>query len=252
MLHFRKTGEGSPVIVLHGLFGSLENLSSLSRALSETHCVYSVDLPNHGRSSHTSRTSLALMADQLADWMLQQDLQAACWIGHSLGGKLAMEVALARPAQVSRLVVLDIAPVAYAPSHDRIFAGLRAIPLENLESRADADTLLAEQVSEPAVRNFLLKNLVRQNGGFVWRMNLELLWREYSQLLTANREGVYAGPVLLVKGEQSDYLQVQHRAEIARRFPAAELKIAAGTGHWLHVDKADLVNGIVSRFIKDT
>lgn len=251
MLHFRKTGEGSPVIVLHGLFGSLENLSSLSRALSESHCVYSVDLPNHGRSSHTSRTSLALMADQLADWMLQQDLQSACWIGHSLGGKLAMEVALARPAQVSRLVVLDIAPVAYAPSHDRIFAGLRAIPLENLESRADADTLLAEQVSEPAVRNFLLKNLVRQNGGFVWRMNLELLWREYSRLLTANREGVYAGPVLLVKGEQSDYLQVQHRAEIARRFPAAELKIAAGTGHWLHVDKADLVNGIVSRFIKD-
>ncbi len=162
-----------------------------------------------------------------------------------------MEVALAQPAVVDRLVVLDIAPVSYEPSHNEIFAGLQAISVANPESREEADAVLAEYVADRSVRSFLLKNLVRQTSGFAWRMNLDLLWREYSQLLAANREGVYIGSVLFVKGEKSDYLNAEHRAAIESRFPAAELKIASGTGHWLHVDKAELVNGIVSRFIND-
>lgn len=249
MLHFRKTGEGSPVIVLHGLFGSLENLASLARAMSENHCVYSVDLPNHGRSAHVSQTSLQSMAYQLIEWMMQEKIPSAGWVGHSLGGKVAMEVALIRPDLVERLVVLDIAPVAYAPAHNEIFAGLRSLPLANLNSRTDADALLAEYVTEPGVRSFLLKNLVKVDSGFAWRMNLEELWRNYSQLLAANSQSVYAGPVLLIKGEKSDYLKPEYRTEVASRFPAASLKIVSGAGHWLHVDKSGLVNGIVSRFI---
>lgn len=252
MLHYREAGEGPPLVLVHGLFGSLENLGGLARPLSEQFTVYSVDLPNHGRSPHSADTTLASMATQLSQWLEQRGLTCAHMLGHSLGGKVVMELALKDPAKVSRLAVMDIAPSAYEQRHQGVFAGLQAIQPEALTSRAEAERILAEHVPEAPVRSFLLKNLAKSEGaGFHWRMNLAELARSYPQLIAENRSGTFAAPTLFIKGASSDYLQERHRQEIARRFPRAQLKVVADAGHWLHAEKPGVVAALAMRFFVD-
>lgn len=249
-LNVRKAGQGEPVVLIHGLFGSLENLGAVARVLAEDFTVYSLDLPNHGRSSHADSMSLQSMSDEIASWMDQVRLSNAHFFGHSLGGKAAMEVALNDSDRVNKLVVADIAPVKYPPHHNAVFEGLLAVRPEELTSRTEADKILEEHVPEIAVRSFLLKNLVKTPEGFSWRMNLPVIHREYEDLITGNREGSFSGPTLFLKGGNSDYIQEQHREAIVSRFPAVELKVVANTGHWLHAEKPDVVSKIVSRFFK--
>jgi esterase len=250
MLYSRQAGSGEPVILLHGLFGSLENLGGIARQLSQDFTVHSVDLPNHGRSPHCSGTDLAVMAESVRDWMLQFGLSGAWLVGHSLGGKVAMELALSDGALVRGLVVMDIAPVEYKPRHEAVFRGLHAIDPAQLQSREEAEQRLAEHVPEAAVRSFLLKNLVRENGAFRWRMNLADLEAQYTGLIRANRDGVFAGPVLFLKGGESDYMTADHRLPILQRFPQAEYRVIAGSGHWLHADKPGLVSAQIKKFLQ--
>lgn len=250
-LNYKSTGQGQPLVLLHGLFGSLENLGLLSRALAEQYQVYAVDLPNHGRSPHTERTSLPLMAQQVKDWMDAKGLNKAILVGHSLGGKVAMELALTYPESVVSLVVIDIAPVAYPPSHGDVFAGLSSLDPASLGSRSDADLLLLRYVPEPAVRSFLLKNLVRQDQQFAWRMNFAVLQRDYGAMLQANRvDAMFPGPVLFLKGENSSYIRAEHEADMRSRFPAAGVKIVADTGHWLHAEKPSLTQRLLIKFLQ--
>lgn len=248
MLNFRVIGEGKPLVLLHGLFGSLENLGGIARRLAEHFCVYSVDLPNHGRSAHISGATLAVMAGQVLAWMDSEGLSSVYLLGHSLGGKVAMEVALSEPSRVARLAVLDISPVAYPPRHDDVFAGLRAIDLQTLGRRQDADGILAEYVAEAAVRTFLLKNLVKDAKGFTWRVNLTDIEQHYSDLIRGNRVGVYPDSVLFIKGDKSDYITAEHSGEILSRFPAAQFKVVTNADHWLHAEKPEVVAGIIKRF----
>lgn len=249
MLHFRCAGAGAPLLLLHGLFGSLENLGAVARFLSEKFRVYSVDLPNHGRSAHCSGVDLADMAKHVERWMEQEGLQRAHVVGHSLGGKVAMELALSEPDRVERMVIIDIAPVGYPSRHDNVFAGLHAINLERLTSRSDADAALAEYVDEAPVRSFLLKNLIKAERGFAWRMNLADLTASYPKLIAANRTGTFARPVLFLKGEHSNYITPSAKAETVQRFPNAELREVGDTAHWLHAEKPELVSKLLIKFL---
>lgn len=252
MLHFKVAGEGEPLVLLHGLFGSLENLGAIARLLSAQFKVYSVDLPNHGRSAHRSGVGLVQMAHAVWQWMEDIGLANSAVVGHSLGGKVAMEISLAHPSQVSGLVVIDIAPVAYPPRHQDVFAGLNAIEPTQLSSRADAETLMSAHVEDGAVRSFLLKNLVKGDTGFSWRMNLADIQREYPHLIDENRpDAAFRAPVLFLKGGESDYIRPDHHQAIVRRFPAAQFKVVAGTGHWLHAEKPELTATLIRKFLSE-
>lgn len=250
-LYFRKQGQGEPVVIIHGLFGSMENLGAQARALAKHFCVYSLDLPNHGRSAHSPTMTLSSMATLVSEWMAAQGLPSAMFVGHSLGGKVAMELALQHPEQCQKLVVLDIAPVHYEPHHTQVFKGLLALNPALLESRAQADTELKVHVTEPAVRSFLLKNLVKETQGFSWRMNLPVIHACYPDLIAANTrpEHPYEGEVLFIKGAQSDYILEQYRDAIAVRFPKAKLRLVAGTGHWLHAEKPERIAQLTVQFL---
>jgi esterase len=250
VLYSRSQGQGEPVILLHGLFGSMENLGALARPLAEHFTVHSLDLPNHGRSPHTDCIDLPSMAAAVAAWMDAQAIQKAHLIGHSLGGKTAMELALWLPERISGLVVIDIAPVHYPPHHNEVFTGLNQVDPAQIQQRSEAEALMLPHVPELAVRSFLLKNLVKEAEGFRWRMNLPVISRDYPALIAGNRPGLYPGPVLFVKGGNSDYVTSAHKSEIMARFPAAQLKIVADTGHWLHAEKPDLVSALTLRFLR--
>lgn len=252
MLHFKVAGEGAPLILLHGLFGSSENVGAIARLLSANFKVYSVDLPNHGRSSHRDGAGLEHMAHAVWQWLEEVGISNPVIVGHSLGGKVAMEIALTHPQQLAGLVIIDIAPVAYPPRHQDVFAGLNAVDPMALSSRADAEKLMAPYVQEAAVRSFLLKNLVKVDRGFSWRMYLDDIQREYPNLINENRAGaVFHAPVLFLKGGASDYIRADHHQAITRRFPAAQFKVIANAGHWLHAEKPELTVTLIRKFLDE-
>ncbi len=238
-------------MLIHGLFGSLENLGAIARLLSEHFTVYSVDLLNHGRSPQTNSVSLDIMVDAFFEWLNEQGLDQVHLVGHSLGGKVAMEFALTHPERVDKMVVMDIAPVHYDPHHNAVFQGLFAVNVNDIRSRSDAENAMKPFVPEDAVRSFLLKNLVRSSSGqFSWRMNLNALHEGYASLIRANaKEKAFPRDTLFVKGGASDYIQESHREEIMSRFPKAGLKVVANTGHWLHAEKPQLVARLIDNFL---
>lgn len=241
----------APVVLIHGLFGSYENLGIIARSLSEQFHVINVDVRNHGRSGHSAQMNYSLMADDLAQTLDALGVNSAYLLGHSMGGKLAMRFAISYPDRVQKLILADIAPVAYQPRHHAIFTGLKSIDLATLSSRAEADKQLANHVTETGVRQFLLKSLVKDEAGkFSWRFNLDALWANYQTLIgDLGTEGSYTGPTLFIKGGDSDYILNEHRPVIAKHFPAAQAKIIQGTGHWLHAEKPAIFSRIVTEFL---
>ncbi len=250
-LHHTCSGDGPPVVLLHGLFGSGNNLGALARALAGSRRVYSVDLPNHGRSDWLEDATLATMAGGLANWMAHQGLQQAQFVGHSLGGKVAMQLALAQPHLVSALVVADIAPVEYPTQHDTVFAALDAVAAARCDSREAAATTMAAHLEEPQLIQFLLSSLRRDaDGVYRWRFNLQGLKRGYSAVRAEPAAiAPYRGPVLFIKGGESDYIRTEHRSHILRLFPTAGIRIMPGCSHWLHVQRPGLFNSLVQRFL---
>ncbi len=250
-LHSSLLGEGEPVVLLHGLFGAGNNLGALARALSDRYQVHSVDLPNHGRSDWVDSIDLSSMAASLEAWMVHHGLDDACWVGHSLGGKVAMELALSRPGRVRALVVADIAPVVYPPRHADVFAALEAVEAAPCSSRQEAAQRMAEHIDEEGVVQFLLTSLRRaDDGSFRWRFNLKGLHSGYDKLIgSPSGSGPFQGPVQFLKGGDSDYVLEDHRHHIVSLFPQAELKVMPGCGHWLHAERPRLFNNLVGRFL---
>lgn len=251
-LNARKAGPAesgrSPLIVLHGLFGSLDNLGGIMRRLEDRWEIHALDQRNHGRSPHTDSMDYPAMAADVLAYMDAQNMTKACVLGHSMGGKVAMQMALIAPERIDRVIVADISPVAYKARHDAILEGLKAMDLNTVGSRTDADRQMSEFVSEAGTRQFLLKNLQRipadevVEGGpvFRWLLNLEAIERCYAQLADAPQgDGPFDGPVLFIKGADSAYLQSKHKDTILQLFPNASVKVIEGTGHWLHAEKPD-------------
>ena len=258
-LNYRISGEGEPLIVLHGLFGSLDNLGGIARRLEDRWQIHALDLRNHGSSPHTEEMSYPAMAADVVAYMDARGLSQASILGHSMGGKVAMQVALSYPQRVRSVIAADIAPVGYEPRHDEILDGLNALDFARVKSRRDADRQLAEYVDTPGVRQFLLKNMERvpadeQSGGgptFRWRLNLPVVDACYANIAAAPEgDGPFEGPVLFIKGGDSPYIQKQHQQIINTLFPAAELRIIEGTGHWLHAEKPDTFAALCRRFLE--
>ena len=248
-LHGQVKGDGQPLIMLHGLFGSLENLGVLSRKLAETYQVHALDLRNHGRSPHADTMNYQSMAADVLAYIRQHDLQQVVIIGHSMGGKVAMQVVLDAPARVACLVVLDIAPVTYGNRHGNVFQGLQSIDLTTIKNRIEAEEVLSGFVKELPVRQFLLKNMVKGKDGFSWRMNLQGIQQSYSDIVLSVSDSVWEGRTLFIRGELSDYITIEHREDILRRFPNAKVMTVNNTGHWLHAEKPTAVLNVIRRFL---
>lgn len=244
-------GAGPPVALLHGLFGAAGNFAAVQRRLADTRRVIAFDLRNHGASPHDPAMSYAAMAEDVLDSLAALGVPRAALVGHSMGGKVAMRAALLRPDRVSRLLVADIAPVRYDPAFRGIADAMLAVPLGLGLTRAAADAALAPTVPDPAVRGFLLLNL-RPGPAAAWRIGL--------RNIAAALPGIegwevppgtqYPGPVLMLRGERSDYVRSEHRPAVRALFPAAQFMTLKGAGHWLHADAPDAFVEIAQAFLE--
>ncbi len=250
-LHFREYGCGIPLIVLHGLFGSIQNWHTVSRELALQYHVFALDQRNHGDSPHSSEMNYALMARDVREFLDARSLRAAHVLGHSMGGKTAMQFALSYPEQVKTLIVADMAPRAYGPCHENIFNALHALDLKLFQSREEIEHALAGSICDRSVRRFLLKNLKhRTDGWFEWKLDLETIAHNYSALNAAiDSAGTFPGPTLFIRGGNSDYVRDDDLSEIKQLFPAAEIETLPGVGHWLHSEDPKAFIELVRRFL---
>jgi esterase len=249
-LFYREYGQGEPLIILHGLFGSADNWMTQARMLSDRFHVFTVDQRNHGLSPHSSEQDYLAMTEDLNDFLSQRGLKQAIILGHSMGGKTAMNFALKYPAKVTKLIVVDIMPKAYPVHHDKILDGLKAMPLKTLTSRNQADEALSKYVDEADVRQFLLKNLARaQAGGFVWKINLTAIDQNIEEM-TAGLvvSGEYKGPALFIIGERSNYYAFGDENLIQKYFPNYKL-VEMETGHWVQAEKPKEFVDVVLDFL---
>jgi esterase len=231
---------GAPVVVLHGLLGSARNWTGIARQLADARRVFALDLRNHGRSPWADTMSFEEMAGDVAAFIERHELRPADVIGHSLGGKVAMRLVLTRAALVERLVVVDVAPVAYPHTFGPFVEAMQQVDLAAVRQRSDADRQLGRTISDAVVRNFLLQNLVKTDAGYAWRVNLQALAANMPELLgfpAPGDDAVYLGPTLFVAGGRSGYVKAEHRPLIERLFPHAEHAVIAGAGHWVHAEQ---------------
>lgn len=257
LLHYFDQGHGRPLVILHGLFGTLDNWQTLARrwATEAGLRVVSVDLRNHGRSFHAPEISYELMA---ADVLALFDHLAlgpdATLLGHSMGGKVAMCFALTYPARLARLVVLDIAPRFSDMAHqDDIIAGLQAVDLATIQSRAEADAALAGHIPQAGVRQFLLKNLYRDaQNNFAWRINLSALAAALPAIGAATEAASpFLKPTLFIRGGNSNYITPDDKLHgIPALFPNSQLATVIDAGHWVHAEKPDEVFDLVRSFVQ--
>ncbi|MEJ0089197.1 MAG: alpha/beta fold hydrolase [Limisphaerales bacterium] len=251
-LHFKDSGQGRAVILLHGLFGASDNWHTIATRLAESFHVFAVDQRNHGQSPHSDEMNYPLMAADLAEFMESRGLETAMVLGHSMGGKTAMQFALQFPSRVEKLVVADMAPRAYAASHDKIFAALLALDLKLFSARQEIEDVLAPEIPNLALRRFLLKNLGRNSeGGFFWKIDLRGLFKNYGRL----REPIspaapFNGPTLFIRGTTSNYINPEDEPLIHELFPQAAIQDITGAGHWLHAEQPEEFSRRVLNFLK--
>jgi esterase len=237
-LHYTQQGTGQAVILLHGMFGCLTSLGNLADELSAGYRVISVDLRNHGDSPHAQQMDIPTMASDIVKLIDELGLSTASLIGHSLGGKIAMQVALNYPHRVTNLVVADIAPVTYTPRQDPFLQAFLA--LSSLE-----------HVQAPEHQAFLLESLTRKDSGvYGLKINISAISENYATSLAVAPAGYpYSGPVLFLKGETSAYIQSKHQPIMAELFPNMELHVIKGVGHWMHFENPLEFTQGVKRFL---
>lgn len=233
-------GEGTPVAILHGLFGSGRNWRSVAQQLAARHRVITFDLRNHGASSWAGEMSYGEMADDVTASLRARGIAHAVLLGHSMGGKVAMMAALLHPAEIDRLLVVDIAPADNPPTLLTYVRAMRAVDLSGAKRRSVVDDQLAEAIPDPAERAFLLQNLVIGNGAARWRLNLAAIEREFGRIVgfpDILAGTAYTGPALFVAGGRSNFVQPEHEPLIRRLFPQARIVRIAGAGHWVHAEQ---------------
>ena len=245
-------GSGPPLAILHGLFGSGRNWASIAQRLAARHRVIAFDLRNHGVSPWADGMAYDEMAEDVHASLKARGYERSALLGHSMGGKVAMIAALLSPEAVERLVVADIAPVAYPMRHLGEAQAMRRIDLAGIARRSQADAALAAAVPDAAERGFLLQNLVFENGGARWRVNLEAIEQNMSRLVdfpTLPEGPPYQGPALFIGGAQSDYLRREHEPAIRRLFPKAEIARIENAGHWIHAEQPAAFLALVEPFL---
>lgn len=249
-LFYRELGQGQPIVIMHGIFGSSDNWLTQARLLSARYHVFSLDLRNHGQSFHTDEFDYPAMVNDLEEFIDIHNLEDPVIIGHSMGGKVAMNFALAHPEKLQRLIVVDIAPKFYNLEHYVILDGLRAVPIDNISSRNEADQALAPFVPEADVRQFLLKNLQRKPaGGFTWKINLPVIGKHLSKIgLDLQYNGKFDKPTLFIRGGRSRYVLDEDVPRIREVFPKAEVR-TLDTGHWVQAEKPQEFTDLVTEWL---
>lgn len=252
-LYYSKAGSGPPLIVMHGLFGSGRNWHSQVRRLSESYEVLAIDLRNHGQSFHADEMSYAAMAADVARLLDRLGLGECRMLGHSMGGKVAMTLAIRYPGLVSRMVVADIAPLAYYHHYDDLIDPILALDLGNFETRTQVDHALRPHIPEDQLRAFLLQNLVREAPAWRWRINWRVIQRDMEALTGFNelpRDWLGELPTLFIRGASSDYIDDSGIEVIERHFANANIATIASAGHWLHAEKPDEFSQLVLDFMR--
>ncbi|MCB2128954.1 MAG: alpha/beta fold hydrolase [Rhodobacteraceae bacterium] len=252
MLHLVTHGDPSslpPLLIVHGLFGSARNWGAVQRRLADRGQVVAVDMRNHGESFHAGTQSYADMAGDLAEVITAIGAPADV-MGHSMGGKAAMMLALEHPDLVNRLLVADIAPVAYGHSLVHLIHAMRGLDLTGLDTRTEADRRLSQTIDAPGLRAFLLQSLDLKSDPVRWRLNLDVLEAEMAGITgwPDTAAGQYDGPTLFLSGTDSDYVLPEHRETIRGFFPKARFARLPGAGHWLHADKPREFEAVLRSF----
>lgn len=238
--------EALPVLLIHGLFGTLDNLGILARDLKQQHSVLQVDLRNHGLSDRSNEMTYQTMAQDLLDTLDEVGLEKVIVIGHSMGAKAAMALTAIAPERIEKLVLIDMAPVDYQTRrHDEIFAALKAVSEAGIKDRAGATQLMQQYIKEDGVIQFLLKSFSQGE----WRFNVPVLLAEYANIVGWQDVPAWPHPALFIRGGESPYVQDSYREAIARQFPQARAYVVAGSGHWVHAEKPDAVLRAIHRFI---
>lgn len=251
-LPFRDHGRGPPLLLLHGLFGSGRNFDRIGKALGRRFRVLAPDLRNHGQAPRASSMAYPAMAADVARLIRREAPDGARVLGHSMGGKAAMVLALAEPGLVRRLIVADMAPASYRSGFLPFVRAMRAIDLAAVKRRGQADAVLKEAVPDSGIRAFLLQSLDVGEAGASWRLNLPVLEADMELIsgFPEPPEGrTYDGPTLFLSGSRSDYVRPEHEAGIRALFPAAEIDSLADAGHFLHAEKPDAFVERVGRFL---
>lgn len=251
-LNYKRFGSGSPLFILHGLMGMLDNWQSLGNLFSRNGFeVILVDQRNHGHSPHHHELSYEVMMDDLAELIDNLDFEEVNLLGHSMGGKTVMQYAQVYPDMVNKLIVADIAPKAYPVHHNLIIKGLRNVPLDTLQKRTEADNYLSEYIPERGVRQFLMKSLYwKEKNKLDWRFNLDAIERNIEIIGNSTDTQTYDGETLFLRGENSNYITDDDHSDIKSLFPNSNIKTIEDAGHWLHAEKPKDFASLVLDFIK--
>ncbi|MDI3361611.1 esterase [Lelliottia sp. V89_10] len=238
----------SPIVLVHGLFGSLDNLGVLARDLVADHDILQVDMRNHGLSERSPEMTYAAMAQDLLDTLDANQIEKATLIGHSMGGKAVMALTALAPERIDHLVVIDVAPVDYdVRRHDEIFAAINAVTEAGVSTRQQAAAVMREHLDEEGVVQFLLKSFV--DGA--WRFNVPVLWDQYSHIVGWDNVPPWPHPALFIRGGNSPYITDAYRDELLAQFPQARAHVVAGAGHWVHAEKPEAVLRAIRRYLSD-
>jgi esterase len=250
-LFFRQIGEGPPIVILHGLFGSSENWMSMAKRFADKFTVYLLDLRNHGQSPHSDIHDYQSMIGDLNEFVEDHTLNDVILIGHSMGGKTVMKFAIDYPDKVKKLIVVDMAPKIYKPRSKYILDALLSLDLSKISTREEADNFLAEKIKNKQVRLFLLKSLFRKEDmTFAWRLNLESLQKNLVSIGGYFTEkDCFEKPTLFFQGENSNYILEEDYPMIKKIFPEVEIIKVPGAGHWIHIDQPDFIFEKITGFL---
>jgi esterase len=252
-LSYLEYGSGPALIILHGLFGSGRNWNTVAKALATTHKVYTLDLRNHGSSPWAEAMSYYDLAEDVHGFIEERRLAPVAVLGHSMGGKTAMVLALEHGHLVDRLIVVDIVPVVYGSDLEYYLKAMQDVTLTGLKRRDEVEAQLRGKIEDAGIRLFLMQNLVYRDEHFEWRINLPALASNMGQLISfpgAATTRVYNGKALFISGGLSNYVRPENHELIYRMFPKAEFAVITGAGHWVHADQPERLVSRVKEFLR--
>ncbi len=252
-LFYRKIGEGQPLIILHGLFGQSDNWNTLAKQFAEQNFqVFTVDLRNHGLSPHSDDFNFQVMSDDVLELITDNQLRNVILIGHSLGGKVAMELAIKHPEVIDKLVVVDIAPKYYPVHHQSVLQALEAVDFSLVKTRKQAEEILSKFISDFGTKQFLLKNIYwKENGEMAWRFNLKAIAAQIENVGEATKNDTTCDvPTLFIRGEKSNYILDSDMNLIQEIFTHNMLETIADAGHWVHAEKPKEFFETVMKFVR--
>ena len=249
-----QTAGGKPsLVIMHGLFGSGRNWQGIAKLLADRFTVYALDLRNHGSSPHVDDMDYLLMAADVVEFLDEHGLENATILGHSMGGKVAMNFALSHPHRVKKLIIVDIAPVTYQHNFDDIMQALYSVPLDKISSRKQADGYLAKKIDVLSLRQFLLQNLTpTSSGGYQWRINLKSIENNMDAIVGFPMEKIdtmFTKPTLFIRGEKSTYLSSKYQPAALTLFPSGAVQTVANAGHWPHIESPSEFMAYLNQFL---